>query len=282
MKANLSIVLDKDKLIRLDILKDIDLSEIDKYTTEFLSSREIREKHKEEIEEFLEQHKTFTDTFKRESNKKGSLVIVYEDENQELHRMRVLYREDQKKLDTNHLVTELFKTIRQTENPDFSIALINDFDFFLGSEFNRREIYKINLRKSSDPKARKRHNQRLVNLIRNKIQGDLDTNYEKGYFYLRLIDAYVEKKGYPTTKRVINTKTGKIILTNIPKEPVKIVKKQETKEIVSKPEEEQYYEDEDGQYSMFPIETKKVSKEQEHYGKYEHYIDNLPEKGKNR
>lgn len=281
MNANLSIVLDKDKKIRLDLLQDVPLSQIDAYTLQYTSSNEIREKFKDQIDEFLEQHKDFRATFKKEGNKKGSLVIVYKDEKQDLHRMRVLYQENQKKMDTDYVMKQVFRVIRETKNPQFTVGLMYYFEFFLLSDYDKREVYKIQMRRSQNPEIMQKQNQRLLNLIRNHIRYAFMKDNERGYFYLRLLDAYLEKKGFTTTKRIINVNTGKIVLTTIPKEKTKLQKKKEVpKTIIPEQKSDVFFEDEDGQYSLFAPQNKKTSKKVENksqYLKYEHFLDNEQE-----
>lgn len=252
MNANLSIVLDETKVIRLDLLKDLPLTAIDQYTTLKPASSKIKEEYQDLIEEFLVEHKEYIDTFKKQSNKRGSLVIVYEDENKKLHKMRVLYQKDIKKLDTTLVLKGICTAIRSRKDPNYTIQLMKHFDFFLGSEFNLKTIREIQLRPSNNEKILKNQNQRLINLIRNNLLYSLEKNYERGYFFLRLIDSYIEKTGLETTKRVLKTKAGTIQYTQnaFPEQPV-LKKENPYSNTVTKREDSLFWLEEDGQYTFF-------------------------------
>lgn len=269
MQANLSIVLDENKVKRIDLLKDVSLFEIDQYTMTKSSSLEIRYEYQTLIEAFLDQHREYISNFKREANKKGSLVIVYEDENKRLHRMRVLYKENLNKLDVTLLLKEISSAIRSKKDPNFTIQLIKNFDFFLGSDFLKKTIEKIQRFPSQDERIQKNQNQRLLNLIRNKLSYTLERNFEKGYFYLRLIDAYLERNGLQTTKKVIVTNQGKVEFTesSLEKKLALSPEKSQTFTSVVASDAFHYEIEEDGQYSFLNMISTSDSM------KYEHFLE---------
>lgn len=273
MQASLSIVLDENKVIRLDLLKDVSLTSIDDYTTKKSSSTDIRKEYKNEIDNFLITQDPYTRNFKRQSNKKGSLVIVYEDEGHALHRMRVLYQENRNKLNPDLLLKGICSVIRNEKNPDFTIQMMKYFDFFLGSPFLRKAIEKVQMFPSTEENIRKKQNQRLLNLIRNQLLYILQKDFEKGYFYLRLMDAYIEKKGFQTTKRILDTKLGHIEFSekNLTQQ-ISIQRKLNctNSSIVSDGDNYSYRMEEDGQYTFLDAPKQE---EDTSYHKYEHFLE---------
>jgi len=273
MKANLSIVLDQEKRVRLDLLKDVELTEIDQYTVTKRDSAEIREEFQTEIEQFLNAHQSYTNTFQKEANKKGSLVIIYEDDRGSLQRMRVLYKMNQLKLDTNILLKGICDQIRNQKNPRFAIELIRHFHFFLGSPYAYQMINKIEMLSSEDERILKNQNQRLLNMIRNKLLDTSAKNFPKAYFYFRLIDAYLEKNGLMTTKKVVSTSIGKVSFVPNSKgltESSTLKKDSPYTNAFVIPEKKEYSMEEDGQYNLF---SKEELAPKSSYYKYEHFVE---------
>lgn len=277
MIANLSIVLDKDKKVRLDLIQGVELSQIDSYTTQFPTSSDIREIFQEEISQFLEAHQDMIQDFKKNSNRQGSLVIVYSDENFRIHRMRVLYQENKKKTDVQHVLKNVCNTLREQQDPFFTIDVMKNFSFFLGSPFDLREIEKIGRSRDGSVRTRKNQNQRLINLIRNHILYAIQQGFEKGYFYLRLIDAYMERKGFVTTKRCLYTKVGKVTVARVIENLTTLQKEQKYGQVQANGEQD-FFLEEDGQYALFDLGISMYSSEQGNpepqYYKYEHFLEN--------
>lgn len=214
MRANLSLVLDKDGYVRLDLKKDIELSEIDKYTSLYDSSKEIREDYSDEISSFLKKQEDFTKTFKRDQDKIGRVVITYFDQKHKLHRLRVLYKDMKEKLDVIKMVENIKRTLENSESFTKTLDVINHFSgFIFGSEFDRKEIKRLEKRLTSGNVSEKLCNKNLVkNIVYNHLVLTSSRNIEKAYFHVRLIDSYMEKQGMLTTetKKVKNLKVGDI------------------------------------------------------------------------
>ncbi len=276
MIANLSIVLDRNKKVRLDVLENLELSKIDEYTTNFTSSSEIRRIFQEELGQFLIENQELIKRFKENSSKQGTLVIVYSDEQKRLHRMRVLYQENQAKTNPELVLKKICSVLRNQEEPTFTIELMRYFSFFLCTPFHLREIEKVERSMNHSSKAKKQQNQKLLNLIRNHILYTLEKNFEKGYFYIRLLDAYLERKGFLTTKRTAVIKSGKIEISKLPKETC-VLKKNPISERKTGQELTLHME-EDGQYTFWNAGVPSYTRDfEESFFKYEHYLENSTE-----
>jgi len=245
MRANLSLVLDKDGYVRLDLKKDIELSEIDKYTTTFSSSNEIREEFKEEIKSFLDSQQEFTKNFKKEHNKDGRIVLVYSDEKHNLHTLRVLYKGMEEKLDLEKMIGNIKKSLESLESFNKSLDVINHFSgFIFGSEFDRKEIRRLKTKLSYGNTSEKLCNKTLVkNIIYNHLVLTSNRNKEKAYFHVRLIDSYMEKLDIITTK---SKSINNLHVRNIPR--VAKLKKQEQNLVVK---DGNLFVEESGQYNLF-------------------------------
>ena len=248
MKANLSLVLDKEGYVRLDLKKDIEISEIDKYTSLYDSSKEIREGYSDEIECFLDEQEAFTKTFKREQDKRGRIVIVYEDEKHKLHSLRVLYKDNLDKLDLEEMVENIRKTLEKEESFNTTLDVINHFSgFIFGSEFDRKEIRRLKTRLTSFNVSEKLCNKNLVkNIIYNHLVLTLSRNREKAYFHVRLIDSYMEKKELYTTKEKKTKNVHNLKVGDVPKK-AKVVQKKTDARV----KDGKFFMEDNGQYNLF-------------------------------
>ena len=248
MKANLSLVLDKDGYVRLDLLKDIELSEIDKYTCSLDSSKEIKEENSNEIECFLDENLAYVQTFKRDQDKKGRIVIIYEDEKHKLHNLRVLYKDNIKKLNSEEMIGNIRSTLEKEESFNKTLDVINHFSgFIFGSEFDRKEIRRLKTKLSLGNVSEKLCNKTLVkNIVYNHLVLTLSRNKEKAYFHIRLIDSYMEKNKLYTTK---NEKTARVnnLKVNKLEEKAKVVKKK-LGDVVK---DGNFFLESNGQYNLF-------------------------------
>jgi len=224
MKVNLSLVLDEKGEIRLDLIKNQDLEIVDQYTVTKENHNDIREDYKEITEQFLELNKNYTSTFKRESNKKGSIVITFSDETSKLRKLRVLYKKNSNKLDTDKLINKIFNTLKKLNDIDKTIEIINNYsNLMFNSDFeiktilgNKRNLKNVRTIENIDVRNKKIKiiNNNLLLLLKNKfINLNTGTDNQKSlcYYYLRLIDSYIEKhyKIY-TTRDVVKTKKGRL------------------------------------------------------------------------
>lgn len=276
MKANLSLVLDKDGYTKLDLIKDKEISEIDKYTTSYDSSTEIRTDHKEEIDNFLTSNNDFIKTFKREQDKKGRIVITYSDEHNNLHKLRVLYKDNVKKIDTLKMITNIRKTLEEESTFQKTEAIINHFSgFIFGSEFDRKEIKRLQKRLATGAASEKFCNKVLVkNIIHNHLILTFNRNQEKAYFYVRLIDSYLEKCGMFTTKCTTNKRIKNLAVIDVPSD-TKIKRDCSEKRL----KDGDFYMESDGQYNLF---DSSFNTHQPEITSYEDYLEQQEERRLNK
>lgn len=276
MKANLSLVLDKEGYVRLDLKKDLELSEIDKYTTLYTNSNEIRKYHMDEINSFLEEHESYIRTFKRK-NDNGRIVIIYEDEKHRLHSLRVLYKESLQKLDVKEMIENIRRTLSEKESFNTTLDVINHFSgFIFGSEFDRKEIGRLKIRLSTFDVSEKLYNKRLVkNIIYNHLILTLNRNREKAYFYVRLIDSYMEKQGlYSINKEKSTKNVQRLKVRDVPAK-TKVIPKQMNTMIM----DGNFYMEDDGQYNLF--ESSDLNSEPVEIS-YEDYLEKEEERRLNK
>lgn len=273
MKANLSLVLDKDGYVRLDLLKELELSEIDKYTTTYSTSKEIKEEYQDDIDCFLEEQLDFIQKLKREQDKRGRIVIVYEDEKHKLHQLRVLYKENIKKIDVEKMINNIKKTLETEESFYKTLDVINHFSSFIfGSEFDRKEIGRLKKRLSSGNVSEKLCNKNLIkNIIYNHLVLTLSRNKEKAYFHVRLIDSYMEKNGLFTTKE----KSKNIKKLNVSSAPSKTKIKKQSPYI--RVQEGGFFMEENGQYNLFDSSQPALPSKQRVFS-YEEYEEDEEER----
>lgn len=264
MKVNLSLVLDEKGEIRLDLIKNQDLEVVDQYTTTKENHNDIREDYKKEIESFLELNKNYISNFKRESNKKGSIVITFSDETNRLRKLRVLYKKNNNKLDTGKLINKVYNALKKLNDIDKTIEIINNYsNLMFNSDFEIKTILgnKRNLKNArtiENPEVRNQKikiiNNNLLLLLKNRfVYLNTGTDKQKSmlYYYLRLIDSYIEKHfKIFTTREVVKTKKGKL---EVDKNNIKTLKEN----IIVKQDitynGQILYEEEDGQLSMIDI-----------------------------
>lgn len=94
MERTLSLVLDEYGYKSLTLKKGSNI-EIDKFTTKFESSEEIRKYFKKEIDEYLEKNKKYIETTYKNKNFRGRIAIIEareKDGSLELNQKKVLYK----------------------------------------------------------------------------------------------------------------------------------------------------------------------------------------------
>ena len=255
MKANLSLVLDKEGYVRLDLQQDIEISEIDKYTSLYDSSKEIREYYGDEIDCFLIEQEPYIRSFKRDQDKKGRIVITYEDEKHKIHKLRVLYKDSLEKLDVKEMIENIRKTLEKEENFNTTLDVINHFSgFIFGSEFDRKEIRRLKTRLSTFNVSEKLCNKNLVkNIIYNHLVLTLSRNIEKAYFHVRLIDSYMEKKELYTCNEKKTKKVRNLKVHDVP-EKTKVVSKNTDLRV----KDGAFFVEDDGQYNLFGSDNSNI------------------------
>ena len=264
MKVNLSLVLDEKGEIRLDLIKNQDLEIVVQYTIIKESHNDIREDYKKEIEYFLELNKNYVSGFKRESNKKGSIVITFSDETNKLRKLRVLYKKNSNKLDTDKLINKIYNTLKKLNDVDKTIEIINNYSHLMfNSDFEIKTILgnKRNLKNARTIENTEVRNQKikiinnnLLLLLKNRfiyLNTGTDKQKSMSYYYLRLIDSYIEKHyKVSTTREVVKTKKGKL---EVDKNNIKTLEEN----IIVKHDiaynGQILHEEEDGQLSMIDI-----------------------------
>lgn len=269
MKVNLSLVLDENGEIKLDLIKNQDLEIIDKYTITKENHNDIREDYKKEIDDFLELNKNYISTFKKENNKKGSIVITFKDEVNKHRKLRVLYQKNSKKLEVDKLITKIYNSLKKIDDIDKTLEIINNyFNLIFNSDYeiktilsNKRNLKNIKTIDNIEVRNKKIKtiNNNLLLLIKNKfiyLNNGNDKQKSMCYYYLRLIDSYLEKhyKIY-TTRDIVKIKKGKL---EIDKNNIKILDENISLKQNITYNGQSLFEEDDGQLSMFDKFNEKV------------------------
>jgi len=197
MKANLSIVLDDKGMVRYDLISNASLEEIDAYTTTKVDHNEIRADFQEVISEFLKEQEDFVQTFKRDANKKGRIVITYQDVNDpsRYHKVRVLYQEQVKKLNPKYTLDKIVQALKNENDLNLTIRLIYERSFIFGSGFANNEVRNAKRNQMKGAEAARKANSSLIHyVVKNTLLHALQEKPEKGYFYIRKVDGYLEQK----------------------------------------------------------------------------------------
>lgn len=270
MKVNLSLVLDEKGEIRLDLIKNQDLEIVDQYTVTKENHNDIREEYKEQINNFLELNKNYVASFKRDANKKGNIVITFTDEVNRLRKLRVLYKKNSNKLEIDKLINKIYNTLKKLDDIDKTIEIINNYsNLMFNSDFevktiisNKRKLKDVITIENPEVKNKKIKviNNTLLLLIKNRfvyLNTGTDKQKELCYYYLRLIDSYIEKHyKVSTTRDVVKTKKGKL---EVDKNNINVLENN-----ISIKQDITYNgyilnEEDDGQLSMFDITPEVVN-----------------------
>lgn len=206
MVANLSLVFDDACEIRCDLLKNVPISEIDQYTMEKEGSEDIRKEYRDKIRYFKEVNKQ---ELARLNNFRGNIVIVYHDENHSNrhYRLRVLYKKQKNKKNPSYVLKEMIKLLKKQEDPYLTIDMIEFHRFMFGSEFAYYELERAKRKFATSSKIKPINDFLIDRIIKDTCQRMLQQDKECGYFYLRKLDSYLErKKGLTVTPLVLTEK----------------------------------------------------------------------------
>lgn len=123
MERTLSLVLDKDAQISLDLIH-MESKQLDEYiSSSFNSSDDVRKKYASDIEKFLKQHQGLIKKVESDNNRfySGSVVITELNEDLSVKKIKVLYKKD---IALFREIIKLEKFILDLENRDY-INFIN-------------------------------------------------------------------------------------------------------------------------------------------------------------
>lgn len=216
MKATLTLFYSRN--VYLDLLKDIELEDIDKITTEYIGPQDLREKDdfRSEIKRFQVYYANYLKKINNPRDKDGKFVITYYNQNGVFSRLRVLYKEDVKKLNPSVVVRGITDCLRKAKDNRLLLMLFQTFDFILESEFNFRyhhlAMLKSDLSYSAFPNKNtiSKYN-KLVKIVYDELMKGYDkstcTTSSISYYHIRLIDEFLEiDNGFSTTPKKSVTK----------------------------------------------------------------------------
>ncbi len=209
MRGNLSIIFGRYISFRCDLMKDVDLQDIDFYTTSVLNSDEVRRDFQEDIDYFRQEHQ---EELSKLSSSKGQVVIVYPDEKnpKSFHRLRVLYKKDEQKRDASFVFKQDMRLLSK-KNPEVTLDVLSHLSDLFDSEFFRDTLRNAKYQMQTD-RERILFNQKLVH----RIIGDTCRNREENdfsnfYYTIRRLDSYLERQlGFQTTPPIVPSSKEKI------------------------------------------------------------------------
>lgn len=211
MKVNLTLFYSNK--IYLTLRKDIELEEMDQFTTEYQDEETLRrcEPYKTEIERFNIAYQNYRNRIKSNKDRNGKLCLTYYDQNGDDRKLRILYQKDQEKLKPIKVINAIQRRLKQKKDNTFILALFREYDFIFGTEYNYHRYHLGNIKKalsySDSPTSEeglKKYNT-LVKIVKNELLKGYDKSSKattpSSYYHIRLIDEFFEKNGITTTVR---------------------------------------------------------------------------------
>lgn len=110
MKVNLSIVLDKDLNIKEDLYEASSLKELDEYLLKFRDSKEVREKYKDIIQEFLLDNRSYLEKLTIKSN--GRICITFSGKTNILRTVPAIYKDSDKLMNTRECIKKIQEELK--------------------------------------------------------------------------------------------------------------------------------------------------------------------------
>ena len=202
MKANLTIYY-SSKVFR-HIEEDIELSELDKITTQYGDQKSLRlsDKYRDKFDDFYRSVFNYRSKIDNPYDKDGHLYITYYDDNNRLERLRVLYSKESEKTNPKRVKNAIIKKLRDEPNRDVLLGIYHKFDNMLISDYNLR-IKRIGAyirRLTNNPTFHDSEEYRkLIKVLSDELEARLLTREDLAYLYIRLIDEFMNNKGIKTT-----------------------------------------------------------------------------------
>ena len=202
MKANLTIYY-SSKVFR-HIEEDIELSELDKITTQYGDQKSLRlsDKYRDKFDDFYRSVFNYRSKIDNPFDKDGHLYITYYDDNNHLERLRVLYSKESEKTNPKRVKNAIIKKLRDEPNRDVLLGIYHKFDNMLISDYNLR-IKRIGAyirRLTNNPTFHDSEEYRkLIKVLSDELEARLLTREDLAYLYIRLIDEFMNNKGIKTT-----------------------------------------------------------------------------------
>ena len=202
MKANLTIYY-SSKVFR-HIEEDIELSELDKITTQYGDQKSIRlsDKYRDKFDDFYRSVFNYRSKIDNPYDKDGHLYITYYDDNNRLERLRVLYSKESEKTNPKRVKNAIIKKLRDEPNRDVLLGIYHKFDNMLISDYNLR-IKRIGAyirRLTNNPTFHDSEEyKKLIKVLSDELEARLLTREDLAYLYIRLIDEFMNNKGIKTT-----------------------------------------------------------------------------------
>ena len=202
MKANLTIYY-SSKVFR-HIEEDIELSELDKITTQYGDQKSIRlsDKYRDKFDDFYRSVFNYRSKIDNPYDKDGHLYITYYDDNNRLERLRVLYSKESEKTNPKRVKNAIIKKLRDEPNRDVLLGIYHKFDNMLISDYNLR-IKRIGAyirRLTNNPTFHDSEEyKKNIKVLSDELEARLLTREDLAYLYIRLIDEFMNNKGITTT-----------------------------------------------------------------------------------
>lgn len=199
MRGNLSVIFGDNNDLYFHLRENVTISEIDKYTSGLIDSEDIRRDYKEQIQEFIKQHKDELESF---GDKRGRVVITYQDlkNSDRVYRLRVLYQKNKNKLNLDYVLGKIIELLQKEKDPKLTADVLRGNLFLFETDFLKHRM-KDAEEKILSVREKTRLNNILVEQIMKKTLDDLKVrSYDDAYFAVRKVDSFLErKKGFITT-----------------------------------------------------------------------------------
>lgn len=202
MEVNLTLLCSSK--VYLNLIENISIEEIDEMTTKYQNQEEILALP--EFEDIINRFYTYTTNYrskiKNPTEKRGTLYITYFDHNN-LIKLRVLYKKDAIKRDSKKVAKAIKTELKQANNSQLVISILNQFNFIFDSEYNQI-YYQLNTLKrvlantTTPPDYLVSKHNLLIKIIYDELVKGYSKNSNTpeafSYFYIRLVDEFLETK----------------------------------------------------------------------------------------
>ena len=210
MLANLTLMYSKN--IKINLIENKKLSEIDDITANYIDEEDLKKSSdfKEQVDTFYRRYSTYCNKIKNPEDKKGCLIITFNDENGNMQTIKPIYNSDKDKLDIIYLTNKIERKLKEKKDKELILKIYKE-ESFLKTEYNYRannigyciqliDIYGVSAT------TNKQYN-KLVKVIKDTILMGYNKETKETkpmpYFHARKIDDIINKVWFMKPANII-------------------------------------------------------------------------------
>ncbi len=203
MLVNLRLSYSKD--IYIDLLKEVELQEVDNITLRYLNKTALltSDQFIGKVNEFYFRYSKYRESIKKAEDKIGNLEIICYDRENKFNNLSVLYQSDQDITNTLYIINKIEEELKKCEDKNLILKIYKECDFFLGTEYNYvynkiGQSKNLILNYGIVPNTKK-HYLKLIKILKEELSKKYDENQEVNYYRIRIVYDLMKKQ-----KRYIN------------------------------------------------------------------------------